>query len=158
MQDCLIQSIRVIGSCQHYHPYIVLKPVELVKKKRPTIVVNHRVEVLENQKTRSRDTRAGKHAAHVLVVSRIFRLEALNVKARLSQLIYESLERVGFTVARRANEQDAAFPGNSVSFINLSRTEELCEVDLDFLFQRFRQDQVVKGGRLDRLESQCGGL
>ena len=59
---------------------------------------------------------------------------------------------MGLAIARGSNEQDTAFPGHVVLFIECTRSKELYQVIKDLLLEAATQDQVIERGVLDVLE------
>src|SRR5258708_8567227 len=78
--------------------------------------------------------------------------EALHIEAWLHQRVDEGFGRVGFAIASRSDEQNTAFPGHVVLFIQSTRSKELYQVIKDLLLESATQDQVIERGILDILK------
>src|SRR5262245_26210949 len=152
IQNGRVELLRMVGRSDHYHTFVVRKPVQFVQQERAVFVFYQGVEILQHYKTRRASPRSDKNSAHIILLRAAPRIEAFDVQAGQVQFIDQRLDRMRFAIARRPDQQDAALPGYAVFSIDLPRSEEEAKIFAQLTLQLRRQDQVIESRALDRSE------
>ena len=149
-----IEPIRMIGRGEGHDADVRGETVQLVQEKRAILGREQRIEVFEDQYARRGSAGAVEDLADVEFVGTlgVGSAEALHIEAGLLQRVDEGFDGVGLAVSSGSDEQDTAFPGHVVLFIQSPRSKELDQVIEDLLLEAPTQDQVRKRGVLDILE------
>src|SRR5579872_6689320 len=124
VQHSRVQPLRMVRRGKGQDAAVGSETIQLVQEEGAVLRSKLGVEVFQHDDARSRPAGTVEDGADAHLVHAMRRAKVLDVETGLGERADERLYREGFAVARRADEQDAAFPRNVVLFVRGASIEE----------------------------------